>query len=209
MPIFATALTGAMIALSFSAPPGPVTMETIRRGMRGGFGPALGVQLGSIIGDVMWCALALLGLAPLVQIVWVRWVLAVAGVGVLLYLGGVGIRDALRTKADQASTAVAPKHGAFRSGLAISVANPMAVAYWLGVGGALATTGVIGATAIQTASFVTGFVTGTFVWALLVAAAIRWGRQVMTPAVFRAVTLVCGLVLIGFGLTLATQMLGI
>ena len=33
--MFATVLTGAMIAISFSAPPGPVAMETIRRGLRG------------------------------------------------------------------------------------------------------------------------------------------------------------------------------
>ena len=36
-----TVLTGAFIAISFSAPPGPVAMETIRRGVRGGFSPAL------------------------------------------------------------------------------------------------------------------------------------------------------------------------
>ena len=57
-----TAFTGAVMAISFCAPPGPVTMETLRRGLRGGFGPALQVQLGSIVGDVTWCALALVGL---------------------------------------------------------------------------------------------------------------------------------------------------
>ncbi len=46
-----TLLAGAAVAISFSAPPGPVTLETVRRGLRGGFGPALNVQLGSIIGD--------------------------------------------------------------------------------------------------------------------------------------------------------------
>src|SRR5713226_8419186 len=82
-----TALAGAIMAISMSAPPGPVTMETVRRGLGGGFRPALFVQLGSVIGDLTWCGVALLGLAPLVQVAWIRVVLSVVGVGLLLYLG--------------------------------------------------------------------------------------------------------------------------
>ena len=50
--MLATAIAGAIMAISLSAPPGPVTMETVRRGLRGGFRPALFVQLGSVIGDL-------------------------------------------------------------------------------------------------------------------------------------------------------------
>jgi chemosensory pili system protein ChpE len=203
-----TALTGVLIALSFSAPPGPVAMETIRRGLGGGFRPALRVQLGSIIGDVTWCAVALLGLAPLVQIAWVRGPLAAAGVGVLLYLGALGIRDALQAAPVRAVAASPVTPGAFRSGLAISMANPMAVGYWLSVGGALVATGAAGATPAQTASFVAGFVGGTLLWAFFMAFAVRWGQRLMTPALFRVVAFVCGSILIVFGLALAYRMLG-
>jgi len=204
-----TVLAGVLIAISFSAPPGPVALETIRRGLRGGFGPALRVQLGSIIGDVTWCSLALLGLSPLAQIPWVRVVLSVAGVGVLLTLGALGIRDAFRVSTVQIAEASGPRRGAFRSGLAISMANPMAVGYWLSVGGALVAAGVVGTSAAQTASFVTGFIGGTVAWAFVMAFAVRWSKQIMTPAIFRAVTFTCGAVLIVFGFTLASQMLGL
>ncbi len=204
-----TVLAGVLIAISFSAPPGPVALETIRRGLRGGFGPALRVQLGSIIGDVTWCSLALLGLSPLAQIPWVRAVLSVAGVGVLLTLGALGIRDAFRGSTVQIAEASGPRRGAFRSGLAISMANPMAVGYWLSVGGALVAAGVVGTSAAQTASFVTGFIGGTVAWAFMMAFAVRWSKQIMTPAIFRAVTFTCGAVLIVFGFTLASQMLGL
>jgi chemosensory pili system protein ChpE len=183
-------------------------METIRRGLRGGFGPALRVQLGSIIGDVLWCALALLGLSPLTQLPWVRAGLGVAGVGALLTLGALGIRDAFRVLAAPTAEAPGPRRGAFRSGLAISMANPMAVGYWLSVGGALVAAGVVGATAAQTASFVAGFVGGALAWAFAAAFAVRWGKRIMTPLLFRAVTFTCGSVLIVFGLTLASQILG-
>ncbi len=204
--MFITALSGAAIALAISAPPGPVAMETIRRGLRGGFGPALRVQLGSIIGDLTWCLAALMGLAPLMQVAWIRIALGVIGVGVLLYLGGLGIHDALKPPA-ASTTAAFENKGAFRSGLWISMANPMAVGYWLGVGGTLVATGVIGASLPQTTAFVLGFVAAVFVWALVMALAVRFGQQWMTPALFRVVTLACGLTLIFFGLSLASQML--
>jgi chemosensory pili system protein ChpE len=207
--MFATALTGAFIALSFSAPPGPVTLETIRRGVRGGFGPALHVQLGSIIGDTVWCLAAILGLAPLMQTGWIRSLLAVAGIGVLIVLGSLGIRDALRPIHAQASDDGPLQRGAFRSGLAISMANPMAVGYWLSVSSALVAAGLVGTTPTETFSFITGFLGGTFAWAFLVAFAVRWARRVLTPAVFQLVTLACGLALLVFGVMLASQMLNV
>lgn len=157
-----TALAGALMAISLSAPPGPVTMETVRRGLGGGFRPALLVQLGSVIGDLTWCGVALLGLAPLVQIGWVRAGLSVAGVALLLYLGVTGLRDAvIASPATEALPAYHGGHaGAFRSGLAISMANPMAIGYWLSVGGALIAAEVAGSTPLQTGTFVGGYLGG-------------------------------------------------
>ncbi len=206
--MFAAVLTGAMIAISFSAPPGPVTMETIRRGLRGGFSPALNVQLGSIIGDFMWFMIALIGLGQLMQIAVIRGALAIAGVGLLLYLGFCGIRDAFKAAKLERGGAIDTQRGAFRSGMAISIANPMAVGYWLSIGGTLVATGVAGRSGGQTASFVFGFVAGTFLWAIIMALAVRFGRQVLHPNLFRVINFGCGAALMIFGITLASQMLG-
>jgi len=206
--MLATVLTGAMIAISFSAPPGPVAMETIRRGLRGGFSPALNVQLGSIIGDFMWFMLAMIGVGQLAQIAIIRGALAVIGVGLLLYLGYCGIRDAFKSaKLDQAG-AIDPQRGAFRSGMAISIANPMAIGYWLSIGGTLIAAGVAGQSSGQTASFIVGFVAGTFLWAFIMALAVRFGKQILRPNLFRVINFGCGAALMIFGITLASQMLG-
>ncbi|CAG0958011.1 hypothetical protein GPROT1_00603 [Gammaproteobacteria bacterium] len=206
--MLSTIFAGAAIAISFSAPPGPVAMETIRRGLRGGFGPALNVQLGSIIGDFMWFLIALIGLGPLAQISWVRAPLAMAGVLVLLYLGASGIRDAIKTKIINTADGPNSAKGAFRTGMAISIANPMAIGYWLSVGGALVAAGVSGTSPAQTASFAGGFVAGTLAWALIMAAVVRFSKRLINPTLFRAVNFACGLALVVFGFTLATQMLG-
>ncbi len=205
--MFTTVLTGAMLAVSFSAPPGPVTMETLRRGLRGGFSPAFRVQLGSIIGDFMWFMLALIGLGQLAQISIVRGALAVAGVGLLLYLGFCGMRDAFKTARLEQGNSINTKRGAFRSGMAISIANPMAVGYWLSIGGTLVATGVAGQAGGQMASFVFGFVAGTFLWAFIMALAVRFSKQILHPNLFRVINFGCGAALMIFGITLAGQML--
>jgi len=203
-----TILAGAVIAISFSAPPGPVTMETIRRGVRGGFRPALRVQLGSIIGDLMWCLAALIGLAPLVQVDVIRLTLGVVGVLLLVYLGAMGIRDALKPTVLTVSEGGETKQGSFRAGMAISMANPLAVGYWLSVGGALVASGAVGGDPGGTVAFIVGFILGTLLWAFVMSFAVRWGRQILNPVAFRAVTFACGATLLVFGFTLASQMFG-
>ncbi len=206
--MLATVLTGAMIAISFSAPPGPVAMETIRRGLRGGFAPALNVQLGSMIGDFMWFMLAMIGVGQLAQIGMVRVVLAIAGVGLLLYLGICGIRDAFKAAKLEQGGAIDTQNGAFRSGMAISIANPMAIGYWLSIGGTLVAAGVAGQSSGQTSLFVLGFVSGTFLWAIMMAAVVRFGKQILRPNFFRVINFGCGAALMIFGITLASQMIG-
>lgn len=210
--MLATALAGIFMAITMSAPPGPVTMETVRRGMQAGSGrgfrPALFVQLGSVIGDMLWCVLALAGLAPLVQVDWVRGVLSVAGVVVLVYLGTAGIREALMSKGPSAdlSKPADTQRGAFRSGMAISMANPMAVGFWLSLGGTLVAAGVAGTTAAQTAVFLAGYLGGTLVWCFVMALAVRWSQVVFKPVVFRWVTFACSAALLVFGAGLAWRM---
>ncbi len=209
-----TALAGAIMAITFSAPPGPVTMETVRRGLGGGFRPALFVQLGSVVGDLTWCGLALLGLAPLVQVTWIRTSLSLAGVGLLLYLGAAGLRQAAGARARgnsaQAVTVPADGHaGAFRSGLAISMANPMAIGYWISVGGALVAAGIAGTTPLQTGTFLGGYLGATLAWCFVMALVVRWGKKLLSPALFRWLSAACSAGLIGFGLALAARLAGI
>ena len=202
--MFATALAGMLMAISLCAPPGAVTMETVRRGMRGGFRPALFVQLGSVIGDMLWCALALAGLAPLVQVPWVRVLVAVVGVAVLLYLGIAGIRDAMKSQGPTVDLNKASDgRGAFRSGMAISIANPMAVAFWLSFGGLLVAAGVATNSIEQTAAFMVGYVGMTLAWCFVMALAVRWGQTLFKPVVFRWVPFGCSAALLFYGASLA------
>ena len=216
-------LAGAVIAISFAAPPGPVLVETIRRGLRGGFRPALLVQMGSIIGDLAWCAAALFGLGQFVSQPWARLALGGLGVLVLLWLGARGLREALAPQAVEAAQPLTPNPSplspaamlppdrtqAFRSGMAISLTNPWAIGYWMSIGGAMVGAGVAGSTTAQTAAFVGGYAVGVTTYGLIVAACFRWLHRYLRPGglAARVVTGLCGASLIGLGIALGLQVL--
>ena len=55
-------ISAFVLGLVFNAAPGAVFAETIRRGVCGGYRPALAVQIGSLVGDALWAILGLVGI---------------------------------------------------------------------------------------------------------------------------------------------------
>ena len=55
------------LSLAVAAQPGVIGFEALRRGITNGWSAALQVKLGSLVGDGVWAALALLGASILFQ----------------------------------------------------------------------------------------------------------------------------------------------
>jgi len=203
-----TLFAGILLGISFCAPVGPVTIETLRRGLRGGFRPALALQLGSIIGDTTFCVLAFLGLAPLVTHDAIRIPLWVAGALVLVYLGIGAVRDAMQPQTLTPTLSQREREpysggldlpGSFRTGAAMSLTNPMAILWWVSIGGAMLASGLTDVSPSGTAAFIGSFVVGCTLYAFFMAALLGFGRQFIRPTVFRVATAVSGLALLVFG----------
>src|SRR5689334_21764651 len=187
------------LGLAFCAPPGAVTAEALRRGLARGFRPALLMQLGSLIGDATWAALALTGAAWLAQQSALRGVLGGLGTLVLLWLAGGALSAARRATLPALGTA--PARRDFAAGALLSLTNPFALAFWLGLGGEV-TAGVAQPTAVHLGGFFAGFMLAALLWCFFFAALVAGGRRVLRPAFFRAVNGLCGLALAYFGLAL-------
>ncbi len=187
--LFATAFG---LGLIFNAAPGAVFAETIRRGVRGGFQPALQVQLGSLVGDALWAVLGLVGVGLLLQWQALRVPVGIAGVLYLLWLA----RDAWRS-AEQAfeippgpsgnagTPHPAAARAALRAGALLSVTNPQNVAYWAALGSAMGAVGVLEPEPAHYGVFFAGFMVSSVVWAFVCAALVarlfrdtsaRWAR---------------------------------
>ncbi len=162
-----------LMGLVFNAAPGAVFAETVRRGLRGGFRPALDVQLGSLVGDASWAVLGLAGVGILFQVEVVRLPLGLAGVAYLLWLARAAWKDAEREIAipsgGEGGTGSAP---AMKAGVTLSLTNPQNIAFWAAIGSALGSLGVSEPTPAHYAMFFAGFMLASLVWAFVCAALI-------------------------------------
>lgn len=193
-------LSSLALGIAFAAPPGVITAETVRRGLARGFRPAFLVQLGSLIGDATWAAVALTGGAFLIQNEPARLLLSLAGTLMLLYLAGNAFREVKAGAVPgEGRTTV---QGDFAAGALLSLSNPFAVAFWLGVGTSAVFAGVGAPRPIHFALFFVAFMSGALLWSLILAGLVAWGYRFVNAAFFRWVNLLCGLALGYFGLVL-------
>lgn len=177
-------LTGLWLGLVFNAAPGPVFTESLRRGVRGGFAPALAVQVGSLVGDAAWAVLGLAGAAVLLTQPQLHIPMTLIGCVVLLLLGMQGIRDALRPKVSQnesqAKSSSALLRGPLTAGALISLASVWNVVYWAGAGGAVG--GALGEDAPlgPLVIFFIAFMTSSILWCFICAGFIAGLRRAVS-----------------------------
>ncbi len=192
-----------LFGLAFNAAPGPVTAETLRRGLRGGFGPALGVQLGSLVGDLSWAVLGLAGAGAALSVPILRVPLELAGAGFLLWLAWGAWRDARRPGAFVAGEGAAARRGALAAGAAMSLSNPQNVSFWAALVAPMAALGVTDVMTPEAAVFLGGFALSSVLWCFVAAGIVAWCRAILTPGLHRALNLGCAVALAAFGVVAA------
>jgi threonine/homoserine/homoserine lactone efflux protein len=195
------------LGLAYCATPGAVNAEALRRGLARGFWPALLVQLGSLIGDAPWAAIALTGTAFLVQNRSLQLVLGIAGGCFLLRLAWTALKDSWTSQAPEELPA--QSRGAFLTGAFFSLTNPAAVAFWLGLGGGVIATATNHPSPVTPAFFLGGFMLGALLWCGGSAALIAFGRRHTGNTFFRWINAVSGAVLSFFGVRTLWRALGL
>jgi chemosensory pili system protein ChpE len=188
------------LGLAYSAAPGVVNTESLRRGLERGFRPALLVQVGALVGDLAWAAVALVGIGLFLQDRSVQVILGVAGACFLLRLAWSALQRAWRGGLPGAPGQVG--RGDFATGMVFSLANPFGLAFWTGVGGGMAVTGGAEPGLADGLLFLGGFISGAGLWCLIAATAVSWGRQLLGPGLVRWIGAFSGLALGYFGLRL-------
>lgn len=192
--------TGFTLGLAYAAVPGPVNTESIRRGFAGGFWPALLIQVGAMIGDILWAVLGLAGVAVLSGSSGLYVLLGMVGAAFLLILA----HNTLRSAWPGSSRPVTSSERAGRHvvvGAVFSLANPIGIAFWAGVGGGLLIS-LDDPSRNDLTVVLVSFMAAVVVWAFVLSAGITLGRRHATPRLFRLVDVTTGVVLGWFGLRL-------
>jgi threonine/homoserine/homoserine lactone efflux protein len=193
---------GFLMGIVYAATPGPLNVETLRRGMIGGFFDAFALQSGSSIGRVLYALLALFGAGLLLRGATLQLAIGVLGVTLLFHLGLSAIRDwrELIIKANHETQNPTSRHRAFWMGAILSLANPLAVVFWLSIGSR-----VLYDPGLDGPAFLGGFILGCMVMSLFVAVFSSIWRARLSPRIALVVSWTCGLALIGFGLKLGVS----
>ena len=87
-------VTGLTLGLAYSAVPGAVNTEALRRGVAGGFRPAALVQTGALVGDLFWAVIGITGAIVLIQHDAIATLLGLIGAGLLFTLARSALRSA-------------------------------------------------------------------------------------------------------------------
>lgn len=191
-------VSGLTIGVAYTVLPGPVNTEATRRGLSHGFRPALSVQLGSLVGDVLWAILGLTGAVVMLQRDSLTTILGVIGAGFVFALARSAFRGALG-KTDRSLTPV-PGNG-WKVGIMFSLANPTGIAFWSGVGA-----GMLGATnnagIVEIVTILASFIAGSALCGVLFAGLAGLGHRHATGTMMRWIDALCGVALTWFGMRL-------
>jgi threonine/homoserine/homoserine lactone efflux protein len=163
-------LAALFLGLIFNAVPGPIFVESFKRGLMGGYSAALAVQLGSLLGDATWAILGLLGIGLLMSIDNLRLPLGIVGSFYLLYLAYDSLQ---KSTSGILSDSVATQKSALISGAALSLTSPHNLAYWAAIGSALGSLGIADPEWMDYGIFFAGFMTASVFWCFFCAGLIQ------------------------------------
>lgn len=178
-------LGGALLAITIAAPPGPVMTVMANCAMQGRVREALRTVAGAILGDVLWLALAIIGVATFLdKRPHVVGIIGLAGAALLAWMAWRTWYTA-RCGLHSSNTP-----GSLRLGLFLTLTSPFSLAWWLANGTLLYTAwGWPGITAF----FCTGIL-----YSIAFVYTFRWiGRKALSAMVW--VAYVSAVVLAGFG----------
>ncbi|MGA9286827.1 MAG: LysE family transporter [Anaerobacillus sp.] len=195
-----------LLGLSLSAPMGPINAAQIDKGIRFGFVNAWLVGLGAMVADGIFMLLIYFGVAQFVDTPFMSTFLWLFGFFVLTYTGIESIMKSKLLVEKQEVNRYETNGKSFRTGFFMAISNPLNILFWLGIYGSILA---------QTASdygtysllYTAGIFVGITLWDLTMAGIATGARRLVNPNVLQAISILSGIVLIGFGLYFGAQAL--
>ncbi|MFD0618295.1 LysE family translocator [Paenibacillus sp. GCM10027629] len=188
-----------LIGLAIALPVGAITVEMTKQGLKNGFLHGWAVGLGGMTIDFALIILMVLGFASILSLPFIQIPLWIAGAGFLAFLGYDSIKNADKdiTPADEKTKK--SFWSTYRNGLLVAV-SPGNLVFWVSVFGAVLsesyTSGSKGGFAIAAI----GVLSGILVHDLGLLSIVSVTRKVMSRKMIRAVSVIAGILLIGFSI---------
>jgi putative LysE/RhtB family amino acid efflux pump len=194
-------LSGYGLGLFLAAQVGPVTLLIVRSVLRGGRALAVGLAMAAAVAaiDLAYAIVGLAGVGRLLTEGAARLWLGLISAAILVAIGVRTLRIGMRARMglESAVDVVAPRR-AFVTAVAATALNPLTVALWTVSFPAAAPARATSSTA-GSAALLVGVALGTLTWYGGFSTAVALLRRRVGGRVLRAVDVVSGTGLIGFG----------
>lgn len=200
----------AMIAAAFvvglvvAMPPGPVTISTGQRAISRGFWDAFTFNIGSMLADALYALMVYFGLASLLaDSILFRLGLWTLGGGWLIYLGLEAIRTRVGVSVLDGSVREEKGWRTLRSGLLLTLFNPVVVISWIAIAGNFFTAWPDHWPPMESFGLVAmaAMLVGALVWVLLLALVFSSLRRLVSPRLLKWGSIASGLFLVLYGLS--------
>ena len=188
-----------LLGLSLAIPFGPVNATQLEQGIRRGFLHSCFIGLGSVMADGVFMLLVYFGVVHFLTIPFMKTFLWLFGFFILTYLG---IESFLSIGKQNA--AIRSKDGSlvksFTTGFLMSISNPIAILFWLGIYGSVLANMIAKYDAQKVMLYSLIVLAPILIWDTLIALMASVFRRLFTNWLLTGISIASGLSLIGFGL---------
>ncbi len=189
-----------IVALSGALMPGPLLTVTVAHSLRRGFSAGPLVVLGHMFLELTLILLILLGLKNFLTLPHIVITIFLAGGLILIYMGiamlGSSKKLTLETRTSDLSFMT---HNPVMSGIAVSLANPYWIIWWITIGlGYLIKAMEYNYLGISL--FFSGHILADLGWYSFIAYTFSKTKKIITDNIYRKIIYACGIFLILFGL---------
>jgi threonine/homoserine/homoserine lactone efflux protein len=194
-----TLLSFAVAMALFGASPGPGIFAVVSRALSGGFGSAMLLTLGLILGDLVWLTLAASGMSMVAEMMGEFFVaLKIIGGLYLVWMGIKTWRAPVKATDIAAPTVRPSTSGTLMGGLAVTLSNPKAILFYMAILPSVLDLNTITASGLVMAGAVVVLVL-MLVCAAYAFLASRARRVLQSPGAMKRLNRASGVLLIGVG----------
>ena len=204
---------GIAIGLAGAIPLGPVNLIVIRNALKRGFGGGLSAGLGAVAGDGLFAAIAAFGVRGIEAFIMGHAFALQSIGGLILVIVGVQTArsrmagDALETgEAAISGTTIVQK---FLSTLVLTLANPAALAFVLGIYGTMGAVLHLASAPWRASLSVAGVMAGSLAWWALLSLIVARLRARLTLAMLNRINRWSGIALAAFGFAILAHAFGV
>ncbi|WRP06044.1 LysE family transporter [Rossellomorea aquimaris] len=200
-----TFISYIILGLSLSAPMGPINAAQLDKGIRFGFFHAWLVGVGGMVADGIFMLLIYFGVSQFIDTPVIKLFLWIFGFFVLTYTGIESIQKSASITMPSHQNPHETKGKAFRTGFFMAISNPLSILFWLGIYGSMLAQASGSYEAGQLFLYSMGIFLGITLWDLTMAGVATGARKLVSPVVLRVISIISGLILMGFGIYFGVQ----